>query len=109
MRAKFIRGQDPKAAMGLGVDGEVLKVGHWGRFSDGRAPIAVSDRLGHEIFSRWADLIDNEFVFSYRGNGEDDEWNVDPEQLSGKTIIYDGKIYSIPEGDIPDITIHRSK
>jgi hypothetical protein len=101
MRAKFIRGQDPKKAMGLGIDGEVEKVGYYEKFGDEQAPIQEPAYRAHELFRNWEDVVDDNYVFRYKGNEDDDWYNMDPEQLVGKTIIYDGEIYTIPEGPIP--------
>jgi len=101
MRAKFIRGQDPKAAMGLGVNGEVEKVGYYEKFGDGHAPIQEPAYRAHELFRNWEDAVDDNYVFKYRETGDDEWYSADPFQLSGKTIIYDGEIYTIPEGAIP--------
>ena len=96
MRAKFIRGQNPKKSMELGVDGEVQKVGYYDKFADGTYPIQEPSDRAHELFKNWDDLIDNNYVFRYREIGEEDWADAHPLQLSGKRIIYDGQIYTIP-------------
>ena len=101
MRAKFIRGEDPKVSMGLGVDGEVEKVGYYEKFGNDWAPVQETSVKSHELFRNWPDLIDKRYIFRYKGKDDEDWYNMDSEQLAGKTIIYDGQIYTIPEGAIP--------
>jgi len=96
MRAKFIRGQDPKEAMGLGIDGEVEKAACYEKFGDSYAPVPPSKEELHELFSNWKDLINGNYIFRYKEKGESRFWDASPRSLEGKTILYDGKIYNIP-------------
>ncbi|HPI82893.1 MAG TPA: hypothetical protein PK122_06725 [Candidatus Paceibacterota bacterium] len=103
MRAKFIRGGDPKDLLGIGVDGEVLKVGYYGDSNDQMIPVEEPNYRAHDLFANWLDLIDDDYVFKYRRRGTEDTYSAGPDDLEGKTIIYDGKIYSIPRGPIPPV------
>lgn len=101
MRAKFIRGKDPKAAVGLGVDGEILQIGRFEKFNTGYAPVMIPINMGHDLLSNWEEEIDGNYIFKYHAKGYEHPGDADPEQLAGKTVIFDGKIYSIPSGAIP--------
>jgi hypothetical protein len=98
MRAKFIRGQDPKEAMGLGIDGEVEKANFYKKFSESTyRPVTLSKEELHKLFSNWKDLIDKNYIFRYKKKGDIRAWDASPGSLKGKIIAYDGKIYKIPE------------
>ena len=95
MRAKFIRGMDPKDTLGLGIQGEILQVGYTGTDNFQNVPIKQSDSQIVLLLNNWTESIDDDYVFDVRLNNGDKVY-LDPDDMEGKTWLYSGGIYSLP-------------
>jgi hypothetical protein len=102
MRAQFIRGQDPKEALKIGIQGEVLKVAYY-ELEDGKwIPVMEPNYRVHDLFADWLNLVDTNYLFKYRDKKSGEIYDINALGLSGRTIIYDDTVYTIPEGPIPE-------
>jgi hypothetical protein len=97
MRVKFIRGVDPKAAMGLGVFGEIKDAGYYGYDNYGNRPQKISDNELILILNSWKERIDDDYVFRVEDQSGEEVLMMHPDDMEGKSFIYGGAIYNIPE------------
>jgi len=96
MRAKFIRGQDPKDALGIGVFGEIIQGGYYGDDNYNTTPVAVSDTDMVLLLNNWMESIDDDYVFRVKDKAGE-VVHMDPDDMEGKSFIYKGAIYNIPK------------
>jgi hypothetical protein len=95
MRAKFIRGQDAKRALDIGIAGEILSVGFYNNHSTPH-PEKITDDEIVMLLSDWKNKIDDDHLFVIR-EGEDGVRGVEPSVLEGKAWKFSGGVYFIPE------------
>ena len=96
MRAKFIRGQDPKEVMGLGIYGEIETAGYFGNDNFSSVPVKVSEASLVILLNNWESMIDDDYVFRVLRKDDFLE-TMDPDEMEGKSFTYKGLIYHIPE------------